>query len=471
MKSKHFSRRDFLKHSSILGGSTVISSLVPQLLQAQTGGAPSQRNFVVVSLGHSMDPIDRESHLQWLPTMNADGIDNLAPFMQPLEPFKNKMLAVAGADNVVNLLVDTNGHNGSSRTLLTARPHREFYTQGSRDLGSSSLGGGASIEYEIASRFSQSPLVLRSGVTNSEHRRTFLADGTDDEGNPDPRNAFENLFANYTATPSGSLTPAEQLAARRVDILSSVRDTYEYTAQRAGVADRERLQSHAALVDSFINELDTGAQVLSCSSPEIDFPSHYPSNFSDGSGGSDDVLSRLQNSVIATAFGCGAARVASLHYSTMQSNQFDFLNGGQDLIAPLNIGNWHAVCHHEGGSAHDDIRVRVQTWYSEMLADLLTKLENTPNGSGGTALDNTIVVYTTSLGINWHGHDDIPFIMFGGEHSGLATNQALNLDRRTHADMWASMLQLMGQSDETFGHGGEYQGRPLQNGPVSDLFA
>jgi len=447
-----------------------ISALKSQLLRAQ--GRGPQRKVVIVSLGHSLDPITSGGRYQWLPSMDASGIQSMSNFLAPLNPFRDRMLAVAGIDNLIPRMVASNGHNASSRTLLSAVPHAEYTGMGSR-MNSQSKGGGPSIEYVIAQRLNQNPLTLRAGVTNGEHRRTFLADGTDDQGNPDPRSAFENLFASFSGS-GGALSAAEQLQARRADILGTVRNTYDATAARAGAEDRERLQSHAFLIDNLINELDA-VPVSNCSTaPQLNIPNGYPSDFGyndhNNAGRSDHLVVPVHNSLIATAFGCGAASVASLHYSTMQSNQFPFLNGGQDLIAQYGM-NWHSFCHHEGG-APDEVRVAAQRWYSEMFADLLRKLEQAPDVNG-SVLDNTIVVFLSSLGAASHSTNDIPFLLFGGANSGIQTNRVVDYrsNSRSTGDMWTTLLRLMGQTDDSFGMQGSVDGRAFNSGPLSELMS
>lgn len=467
-----FSRRNFLKMSSAVGGGLALGPSLQSLAFAE--GAASTK-FIVVSLGHSLDPGSDYGSRGWVPTTNSNGtIGRFPTHMAPLEAFKDKMVAVSGVRNLVAKMVRSNGHDSSSRTLLNCMPHKEFSGYGST-LDSKSSGGGPSIEYYLANKLNQIPLILRSGTSNVGHRRSFLMDGSDDLGSPDPVASFENLFA--ASVPSGSGSSADRIRARRGEILNAARQSYDDLAQRVGSDDRERLQLHSSLIDNFIRETNANAASAggSCSNISQEYPSGYKSNWDrEGSGRDDDVISRMHNSLMATAFGCGVTKVASLHYTNMQSNQFSFLNGGDDLIAETG-SNWHGICHHESGS--NELRVRVQTWYSEMLVDLLQKLDNTPDVSG-SVLDNTIVVFTTSLGNRAHGTNDMPFIFFGGANTGLKTNQYIDLtstERRPINDVWTTVLQLMGQSDEAFGMtgvfqgSGQYEGHPFNNGPISEV--
>lgn len=454
--------RRSLLHSSF--GIGALSMMQSRFLRA--AAAEPRRNLVVVSVGHSLDPLNNQGHLQWRPSFGRNG-DQLAEFMQPLAPFTEQMIAISGVDNLVARLVESNGHNASSRTLLNCLPHGEYTGPGS-PMDWRSSGGGPSIEYILAERFNDVPLILRSGVQNHEHRRTFLADGSDNEGNPNPYAAFSNLFSSYVS-PDADLNPSEQLLNRRTDILSAVQSNYEATAARAGSADRERLQTHANLVGNFIDEWNFTAPSICSPVPTFDVPAGYPRRFDEDEGRSDHILAPMHNTLIATALGCRATRIASLHYSNMQNNQFPYLNGGEDMLTPFGV-NWHGFCHHDAGTTNN-VRVLAQTWYMEMLADLLSKLSQTPDGAD-SVLDNTIVVFTSNLGNTWHSTNDIPFLVFGGRNTGLDTHKVLLYDnrRRSTADFWSAIMHLMGEPVDSFGQTGSVDGRLLNRGPLSEMF-
>lgn len=468
----HISRRNFLKRSSLFSGGLALSGAFPGVLRAAEG---DNRKLVIVSLGHSLDPGSDYGTKGWFTAPNADGtIAGFVDHLAPLAEFKDKLAIVSGCSNFVARMVQSNGHNASSRTLLTCRPHKGFKNYGD-SLDASSSGGGASLEYFLAERFNSIPLTLRCGRESAEHRRCFIPDGSDDQGAADPVVAYEKLFAGAMAS-EGLSSTAQKLRAKRGQIIATVRDSYDSMSSRAGVDDRERLQSHATLLNYFLKESEAlGSGVAdSCSSAGQDIPEGYSKDFDQAATGrDDDIIGAMHNSLLATALGCGTTRVASLHYSNIQSNQFPFLNGGKDLIAETGA-NWHAVCHHDAGS--DALRTKVATWYTEMWVDLLRKLENTPDVNG-SVLDNTIVLFTTSLGNRSHGVQDIPYFIAGGANTGLKTNFALDLagDRRTTADMYTTILQLMGQPDETFGvtgtfqGSGTYSGLNFNNGPIKEL--
>lgn len=458
------SRRNLLRLG--VGGAGAAALGLPWLAStAEAGPDVSNRRFVLLSLGHSIMP--EPGQYAWLPP--AGPLGALPRVLQPLSDFSDRMTVVGGIDNVVVRLVSSNGHNASSRTLLNCLPHADALNpDGSliapgMELDHTSQGGGPSIEYVMGDLLGTTPFTLRAGPRNGEHFRIFRLDGSTDRGEPDPRVAFDRLFGGSEPVMP---TDAERLAARRADVLRTVEANHRAMSSRVGYEDRQRLESHANLVRDLVDELDRTV-TITCTDPTLNVPGGFPDNVEDGEARADDVLVPTINSLIATTLGCSATRIVSLHYSAMQVNQFPFLNGGVDMFP---ADNWHAVVHHDGGT--DEERYIAMGWYFEMVADLLRKLEAIPEGDGNV-LDNTVVVLTSSLGSSSHDTNNLPFLLFGGSNSGLATGQTVDYrdsTPRSLGDMWNTCQTLMGLPPAPFGYdAGDVDGRPFNTGPLDEL--
>ena len=98
------------------------------------------------------------------------------------------------------------------------------------------------------------------------------------------------------------------------------------------------------------------------------------------------MIASAQFQLIATAFACQVTKVAHVHFSNCNYNKFPFVNGGKNLLEQ----GWHGVVHCDSGT--DDIRLKSYRWYTQLLADLLTRLQSTREGEG-SLLDNTMVVF------------------------------------------------------------------------------
>src|SRR5258708_29342456 len=96
-------------------------------------------------------------------------------------------------------------------------------------------------------------------------------------------------------------------------------------------------------------------------------------------------------------------------------------------------------------------------------------MKNTPDGdSGGSLLDNTLVVYWNNCSIgNSHDTADIPVALFGGKFLKLQGGKYLQFGphARTMADVWVQTAQAWGYKEMT------WYGAPMWNrGPMPGIY-
>jgi len=97
---------------------------------------------------------------------------------------------------------------------------------------------------------------------------------------------------------------------------------------------------------------------------------------------------------------------------------------------------------------------RINTWYAQQLAGLISRLKTTPDGAGGTLFDNTLVLWCNELAKgNTHGRLGAPYVLAGGAGSGLRTGRFLRYDGQglPHNNLLLSILNAMGVPDRSFG--------------------
>jgi hypothetical protein len=429
-----------------------------------TGGkafAAAPKKFLVVSVGHSVDV--RRGADAWLPSKS--NFAQLSPILQPLIPQQQRLLVLSGIDNVLNStnLVPSNGHNFSSRSLLTCMPTREALDASGRLVAGppqceiTSAAAGPSIEYAVAAGWKENVLNLRVGERPSEHNRSFRPDGTLDEGVPSPVAAFSRVFAVKPAAGAIPSSAADRLQARRRSILDAVRTNFDRAMVRMGADDRVRLQRHADQVRQLELGLDQVSHIT-CSSPRLNPPKPLPAQFEQGEGRADDAIAGGQIDLAVTALSCGATRVAHVHFSNIQNNTFPWLAGGTDFVT----GGWHSVVHIDSGS--DDQRLRGMQWYMSVFGDLLNRLAATPDGTG-TLLDSTLVLFISSLRQSNHGTTDLPVIVAGNQVKG---GRLLSFKNATTGDLYTTILNTLDQPTSSFGwKGTALNGRPFNNGPLS----
>jgi hypothetical protein len=431
--------------------------------------ATPPRRFLLISAGHSVD-VTRNVD-SWLPP--AADLSRLSPILEGLAPHKDKVLVLSGIDNVLSdgNVVPSNGHNFSSRSLLTCMPTKPALDAagnlraGPPECVEGTPAGGPSFEYFLANTWQSEVLNLRVGERNAGHARSFRMDGTLDEGISSPLMAFDRLFRGRVSTAGAGAaaatgTPEERLRSKRKSILDAVKGNFDSTLSKMGTEDRQRLQQHADHIRQFETGLTRVAQVM-CDNPRAPGTAGLPANFEQPEGRYDDVIANAQAELVATAFSCNAARVAHIHFTNVGDNTFPWLNGGRDFIG----SGWHNVVHIDQGT--DDQRLRPMRWYMQWFGELLGRLAATPE-AGGSVLDNTLVMWTSSLRQNWHGTTDLPIVLAGLKGKLRGGRHVRYTPTRTTGDLFTTILNTFDIPATSFGwNKGTAGGRRFINGPLA----
>jgi hypothetical protein len=208
----------------------------------------------------------------------------------------------------------------------------------------------------------------------------------------DPKAAFERLFGSGV---DGLEGPAAEL--RRQSLKSTVdfvrEDALALQAQ-LGSADKLRLDEYfTALVELEKSLTTTGADCAAMPQPPID-----------GLPYRDRVTAFQQ--LIKLAFQCDQTRVLSFMIEFgLSGRSHEFLQ------AP---GAHHALSHFGDQTGMNYLQI-VESWQIEQLGGMLQLLRDTPGMTGGTLLDETIVLAIPSMGEgNAHDHAHNCPLLFGG---------------------------------------------------------
>jgi hypothetical protein len=157
------------------------------------------------------------------------------------------------------------------------------------------------------------------------------------------------------------------------------------------------------------------------------------------------ALGKLQMDLMVMALACDLTRVASLMWTN---------SVGQMSFPWIGITDRQHDLSHNGDSdtVSKDKLIKMNTWYSEQFAYLLTRLNDVKEGAG-TLLDNTLVLWGNELGKgNSHTRDNIPFVLAGGAGGAVKTGQYLVADKRPHNDLLLAVCHAMGMTGlTTFG--------------------
>lgn len=372
----------------------------------------------------------------------------LKKIMQPLEPFKDRLLVLNGVCNKVR--GDGDNHMRGMSCLLTAIELLPGNIQG----GSHTPAGwasGISIDQEI-----------RNSLQSHEETRTRFGSlefgvGVTDRADPwtrmsyagsnqpiapvsDPYQMYRRLY--------GQMRDREHLRS----ILDDVRDDLQAARRLVSAEDRRLLEEHEALVRRMESEFaGNGQQELRVAPPTFE-PGVADQN--------DNVprLSRMQIDLLVNSFVNDMARVATLQYTK---------SVGQARMNWLGIDDNHHTLSHEPDNNEDAVGklVRINTWFAGELAHLLKRLNETPEPGGeGSLLDHTLVLWTNELGKgNSHTLNDIPFVLAGGGF-GFRMGRSLKLERVAHNRLHLALAHAVGHRLETFGKPELCEGGPLDLG-------
>lgn len=365
--------------------------------------------------------------------------------LQPLEPFKDRMLILHGICDKVR--GDGDNHMRGIGCLLTGIELFPGNIQG----GSHTPAGwasGISIDQEIKNFLQNDPATrtrfgsLEFGVLVPERADTWTRMVYAGPNKPvapidDPYQMFRKLY--------GRTKDRAALAS----ILDDVKDDLKKVSQAVSAADRRLLEEHAGFVRQLEQQLRADAEAKAGHAvPELE-PGIREEN--------DNMprISKMQIDLLVNSFVNDFARVATLQYTN---------SVGQAKMRWIGVNEGHHELSHEPFSNKEatDKLTRINRWFAEQIAYLAEKLASTPEpGGNGSLLDNTLIVWTNELGEgNSHTLDNTPFVMVG---NGLdfKMGRSLKFKRVPHNRLLMALAHGFGHRIERFGNPDYCGGGPL----------
>jgi Protein of unknown function (DUF1552) len=434
---KHLSRRTMLRAAGVSVGLPLLDAMVPAATAlAQTAAAPRVRmGFFYLPHGAIMNNTRFGAEMDnWTP--DAEGPDfDLKPILSPFKPVQKYLTVVSGLRNhpaessVVHAITPGTWLNCHTPRMshapetditidqIAARkigqdtplPSMEVATESSG--GSSACDGnyGCSYGNTISFRTPTTPLTM-------EH---------------DPRRVFETLFGRGATT--------EERAAIADDygsLLDMVLDEASDLKRSLGGEDR-------AIVDDYLDSVrEIERRVQSLEQRDLtqyqlpDVPIVMP-DF--------DGHLRLMFDLIAVAYEADMTRIASFMMAQEVSNQ------------PYNhIGvpeAFHPLSHHSEQRAPMEKLVLVQKYHSEVFVDFLKKLEQMPDGDGGSVLDSSVFLYGSNMSnSNSHNNFPLPTLVLGRGAGSIKGNQHLRYpDGSPLANLLLTLLRRAGVPTDSVG--------------------
>ncbi|MDC0316167.1 DUF1552 domain-containing protein [Verrucomicrobia bacterium] len=429
-------RRQFIRNLGVSSTSLPFLLGLPSLGLAKT--APSRKRLVVMFSPNGTIPKN------FWPERTGSNFE-LKKIMEPLAPFRNRMLVLNGLNNKVR--GDGDSHMRGMSCLLTGIELFPGNIQGGSDTPAG-WAKGISIDQEIKNFFQSQDATrtrfgsLEFGVGVSDRadpwtRMSYAGPNQPVAPTDDPYQMYKKLY--------GQIRDRDSL----LNILDIVRDDLKRVSKKISTEDKLLLKEHADFVRQMEQEFtQTDNKAL------IGNPPKFEAGITNRN---DNVprLSRMQIDLMVNSFVNDFARVGTLQYTK---------SVGQARMNWLNINDGHHGLSHESDKNDDavDKLTRINKWFAGELAYLTKRLAETPEpGANGSLLDNTTIVWTNELGKgNSHTLNNIPFVLIGNG-MGFRMGRSLNLKGTAHNRLMISMAHAMGHNIKYFGNKKLSQGGPI----------
>jgi Protein of unknown function (DUF1552) len=381
----------------------------------------------------------------------------LSPILAPLAPHRDRLLILHGLNNEVSYnSPGSNGHDLAMGTLMTAMPMK---------IGPSGLGraghiidgtaGGPSIDQVIAKtigagkRFTSLSLGVQSTSTILEPMVTkmaYRASGDPVIPEDDPARAFAALFGDTQATQAAILATQK----RRGTVLDAVLADLGTLSSTLGSADKAKLDAHATSIRELEKQLLTaGSTTSSCRgvtpiAPTVSLKPY--SCLQDARPatcvGDFPTIAAAQLDILTLALACDLTRVATIQWSTAESTV---------VHSQIGVTYEHHKMSHDEVNMADNI-TKVNTWYAQQFAALLTKLKGITDADGQTLLDGSVVFWVNELSDGAsHDRRGQPWVLAGQGNGALRPGRYLHNAGDPHNKLYAAFLNMFGITANGFG--------------------
>ncbi len=446
LTQQHLSRRTMLRGLGV----TVALPFLDAMIPAGTAFAQSRKQPVRLiamemvhgSAGSTAFGIKKN---MWAPAATGSDFDLSPSSLKPLEAYRDYLTIVSNTDcrNAEAFLPPEIGadHFRSAAVFLTqARPKQ---TQGS------DVYAGTSLDQIYAQHFGeQTPIpsmqlcienVDQAGGCSYNYSCVYtdtISWASPTDPMPmirDPRAVFDQLFG-VGATP-------EARKSRRKDdqsILDWVTDSVNELKRKLSPADQARLSDY--LED--VREIERRIQKVEASNTTGD-----PRELPDAPVGVPDSFEdhvKLMCDLQAVAFQSDVTRIFSFKLSRDVSNRVFKPSGSSTAF--------HTSSHHLDRDDRISDFQKINTYHVSLLPYLIEKLKKTPD-AGGSLLDNTVVIYGSSMGnSNVHNHKRCPLILLGHGGGSLKGNMHVRAaDGTPMANAMLATLRGIGVDLDKFG--------------------
>lgn len=368
----------------------------------------------------------------------------LSEILQPLEPFRDRLVVVSGLDNeAANSRVgDPGGAHSRCCPAWLSGVHPKPTVAADFEAGTTmdqivakELGRQTELPSLEMSLFStEFAGACETGYSCAYTNTVSWASPTQPlpmESNP--RAVFERLFGD-----SGSTDPAVRLSRMRTNrsILDSVNEKASRLATRLGSRDRVKLTEYLEAIRGIEMRIQKAEQEKAMHLlPTLDQPAGIPDAFED--------YCKLMYDLQLLAFQADLTRVITFMMVRDLSQRAYPECGVPDAQ--------HAISHHQEDPATVAKYAKVNAYHVSMFGYFLEKLQATPDGDG-TLLDHVLLLYGSAMGnSNRHDPKDLPMLLAGSGAGTLKGGRHLRYEHKPVANLYMTMLDKLGVSADRLG--------------------
>ena len=395
---KHLSRRTVLRGLGAAVALPLLDGMVPAHAALRRTAASPVRRLAVVYVPNGMNM------WKWTPETEGTAFE-LTPILQPLAPFRDRILLLAGlANRQANARPgEAGGDHGRGQTAFLTGTHAKT-TRGADVEAGVSMDQIAARESGKHTQLASLELSLDANylIGTCETSIACAYSGTicwADATTPlpmesDPRAVFERLFGASDSTDAG--VRLRRIRTQR-SILDSVMEDLGRLRKALGTGDRTKLDEYAESIRDVERRIQKVEEQSDRDVPVVAQPGGVPQSFAEYSAMMFDLL--------ALAYQSDLTRVGTFLYGRELSNRSYPEVGVAEPHHPLS--------HHQDRPEYLEL-ARVNVFHTTLFAHFLERLGTTPDGDG-SLLDHSMILYGGGISnSDLHLHHDLPILLAGG---------------------------------------------------------
>ena len=402
--NKSIPRRTFLRGVGATVALPFLDAMMPVFAAIGTDASvrPTRLSFIEVPNGIMMD--------KFTPTTVGAGF-KLTPVLEPLAPFKDRMLVLSGLaqNQAAKLDGEIGGDHPRACTAFLTGAH-------ARMTSGADLRAGISVDQVAAREFKKHTQLasLEIGMESAEvvgacesayscayyNTVSWLNETTPLPMENRPRVIFERMFGD-----SGTTDPKIRMQRMKENksILDAVVTNIKRLREKLPESDRGKIDQYLEAIRDVERRIQVAETQSDRDLPEMAGPVGTPNKFSD--------YYKLMVDLQVLAWQSDMTRVCTFQIGHEMSNR---------AYPELGFGDaHHSVTHHLGDKEKIAKTIQVNIFHAKMLSYFLDKLQSTQDGDG-SLLDHSMMLYGGALSDgNLHIFHDLPILLFAGGVKGI----------------------------------------------------